>query len=543
LSGSQNGSSFSAVVDVLAAALKILLTILAPVVTAIAVLIEGFVGLGRAIGAFAAGGIGAMSDSLSKSKDNMNGLLNGLGKFTTGLWSSTKATKDNTAATEQNNKSTKSAAALLASLQKSKQAAVAAEKKLTDEYEKAVLAIQKEIDAVNQLDNEGKARWEAEHGNLKKFSSEQQKKLISLNAELDVINKLRAAHDEYIKSVFSLGEQLSTNIFTNERNINNTTNQLNMLKVGYSAAAVEFIKMNNEVVAASEIRVKVLNDLIEGEQVLQTKLGSDTEGKRLLDESNKRVAAYQNELTALNDHLRATSALSAQTADQIKQQQELNFELESWNELIGNSRKETEKFNAQWELLDKWLAEGVINLTEYIQLQDKLMEQGDQAVQINKDAADKVTEFWKAAAQSMQGAMSDFFFDIMQGNMSDLVTSFKRTIDRMVSDLLASQLLEFLVGGMGKSGSVGGLVGSLFSGFRAEGGPVMAGSSYIVGEMGPELFTPSTNGNITPNESLGQSVHITVQSLDGADTMRVLNRNRREITEMVLGTRSAYNMR
>lgn len=38
---------------------------------------------------------------------------------------------------------------------------------------------------------------------------------------------------------------------------------------------------------------------------------------------------------------------------------------------------------------------------------------------------------------------------------------------------------------------------------RALGGPVMGGQSYIVGESGPELFTPATTGSITRNGDLG----------------------------------------
>lgn len=38
-----------------------------------------------------------------------------------------------------------------------------------------------------------------------------------------------------------------------------------------------------------------------------------------------------------------------------------------------------------------------------------------------------------------------------------------------------------------------------FAGFRASGGPVSPGNSYIVGEEGPELFTPALDGNILPN--------------------------------------------
>ena len=42
-----------------------------------------------------------------------------------------------------------------------------------------------------------------------------------------------------------------------------------------------------------------------------------------------------------------------------------------------------------------------------------------------------------------------------------------------------------------------------FPGFRADGGPVRRGNSFIVGERGPELFSPGVSGMITPNEMLG----------------------------------------
>lgn len=38
--------------------------------------------------------------------------------------------------------------------------------------------------------------------------------------------------------------------------------------------------------------------------------------------------------------------------------------------------------------------------------------------------------------------------------------------------------------------------------FLATGGPVTSGSPYIVGEKGPELFVPSTNGNVVSNDQL-----------------------------------------
>jgi phage-related minor tail protein len=39
----------------------------------------------------------------------------------------------------------------------------------------------------------------------------------------------------------------------------------------------------------------------------------------------------------------------------------------------------------------------------------------------------------------------------------------------------------------------------------AVGGPVNAGSPYVVGEKGPELFVPSSSGSIVPNGAMGSS--------------------------------------
>jgi TP901 family phage tail tape measure protein len=62
-----------------------------------------------------------------------------------------------------------------------------------------------------------------------------------------------------------------------------------------------------------------------------------------------------------------------------------------------------------------------------------------------------------------------------------------------------------------------------YSSRRAGGGPVASGQSYLVGEMGPELFTPSSGGgNITPNNQLGgSSINITVNAGMGANGAQI----------------------
>ena len=63
-----------------------------------------------------------------------------------------------------------------------------------------------------------------------------------------------------------------------------------------------------------------------------------------------------------------------------------------------------------------------------------------------------------------------------------------------------------------KESPVGKAIAKAFEGFRAAGGPVRQGKSYIVGEAGPELFTANTSGAISPSGSFGGGggVNITI---------------------------------
>jgi len=77
---------------------------------------------------------------------------------------------------------------------------------------------------------------------------------------------------------------------------------------------------------------------------------------------------------------------------------------------------------------------------------------------------------------------------------------------------------------------IAGLIDTAFGGFRAAGGSVSAGTPYVVGERGAELFVPSSNGTIVPNGGMGGTINITVNgAIDAEGTARtivdVLNRS------------------
>jgi len=79
-----------------------------------------------------------------------------------------------------------------------------------------------------------------------------------------------------------------------------------------------------------------------------------------------------------------------------------------------------------------------------------------------------------------------------------------------------------------------------FRGARASGGPVAGGSTYLVGERGPELFTPGTSGNITPNGGFGggSTINVNVNGGDPNSIVRALQQYVRQSGPVPLNTRA-----
>jgi hypothetical protein len=62
------------------------------------------------------------------------------------------------------------------------------------------------------------------------------------------------------------------------------------------------------------------------------------------------------------------------------------------------------------------------------------------------------------------------------------------------------------------------VLGGGFSGARADGGPVLPGGAYLVGERGPEVFRPQTVGDVSGfGGGTAQTVNVTLNVSGGAD--------------------------
>lgn len=113
--------------------------------------------------------------------------------------------------------------------------------------------------------------------------------------------------------------------------------------------------------------------------------------------------------------------------------------------------------------------------------------------------------------------------------LGKFISGFKKVADVVENVVDAIRTLISLVKNNSAIKGLGSLVESVFGGFRATGGPVSAGKSYVVGENGAELFVPKTNGSIVPNGA-GGTINVTVNgAIDPEGTARaivdVLNRS------------------
>jgi phage-related minor tail protein len=128
-------------------------------------------------------------------------------------------------------------------------------------------------------------------------------------------------------------------------------------------------------------------------------------------------------------------------------------------------------------------------------------------------------------------------FDTVFGNLSSAIDNFVKTgklsmkdlARSIIQDLIAIQMkaaamrfLNFAFGAVTSgSGSNDGWFKNVYMAQpRATGGPVNAGSPYMVGERGPELFVPSGSGTIIPNNqvnNMGSTTNVTNYNINAID--------------------------
>ena len=132
---------------------------------------------------------------------------------------------------------------------------------------------------------------------------------------------------------------------------------------------------------------------------------------------------------------------------------------------------------------------------------EKLKIARDTQAQVVKNT-EKLIDPFKQLSDIIQVDIGNGIKGLIQGT-----ETLNNALRNVLNKLADAALNMAIFGNIGGGSITGGLLGAIF---KADGGPVKGGGSYIVGERGPELFTPGVSGNITPNHAMGGSTNIVV---------------------------------
>ena len=175
-------------------------------------------------------------------------------------------------------------------------------------------------------------------------------------------------------------------------------------------------------------------------------------------------------------------------------------------ENIANQELPSDKINkmvGEWQDVSRETAEAAANAKVYNEIISDTTPITTMASAVSNNTAtmERAFESW---GNSFTNTMADI---VTRGEID-----FSRLAESIINDLIriaiqaniTDQFLNAL--GFGSRGSGGG---SSPEGMSI-GGPVERGTTYLVGEHGPELFTASNSGRIVPNEKLGSGGQTTV---------------------------------
>jgi hypothetical protein len=191
------------------------------------------------------------------------------------------------------------------------------------------------------------------------------------------------------------------------------------------------------------------------------------------------------------------------------------------------------------ELIKQALDEGRISLEEYARAFDRVF--GLEANKSVERTADETERF----ALVLTSSLGEFISSGGDGGIKSFLDSLLEDVLKLTTQLLILEPLTksiraaFSEGGGGLGGLLGSLAGAFgFGGARAMGGPVAAGTGYLVGEEGPELFVPRSPGTIVPNGGGGNSITVNVQ---GNATRETANQIAAAVSRQLAIANSRFN--
>ena len=206
-------------------------------------------------------------------------------------------------------------------------------------------------------------------------------------------------------------------------------------------------------------------DLIKQLKEKQAEVNQAAEKESAMAELQILQDQLAKEQTALDEHQRMKVGLYPEIVEERRKAELTEFELRV-ETLMKVRAKELEAFNQKIALMQQELAELKKNKSEMLSVEQQY--------------TDKLAEEEDSRAEKTES-----------------------TTQRILNSM--SKRLSFMGGSLGFDTGGATTPSTLF---RASGGPVRAGGSYVVGERGPELFTPGQYGKIGNSGGGGITINI-----------------------------------
>ena len=201
---------------------------------------------------------------------------------------------------------------------------------------------------------------------------------------------------------------------------------------------------------------------------------------------------------AINQQLDSTS----KKIDEIKKQQEAAAGRNADPKVIAEYDKQIQKIKEIGEAAAKTAAEIE---TSSIQTQRTFNYGWSKAFNQYKEDAYNNAKLAEDMFSSMTGSMNsaiDTFVTTGKASFKDFALSIIQDIEKIIIKAYIMRAITGMAGMFSGGGSANIIDNSTAWSPKAEGGPVSAGSPYLVGENGPELIIPSHSSTVIPNHQL-----------------------------------------
>jgi hypothetical protein len=280
-------------------------------------------------------------------------------------------------------------------------------------------------------------------------------------------------------------------------------------------AANESLEENSSLIAQLEAQIADLPDTA----AIAAESAADTlrRIREAMDEARggsltpRQQRAHQEAVESVREEIEATRELTEAMSVSRREYEIVSRTLNILSDGYAGTREEARE-----------LAEELYATEEAF---DRAEDRMDKLSEKAKDEAEEITDAFSEMGDSISKTIEDAF---VRGDFENIMENFGQFFRRLLyrvfiedsmsqlEDWLAQSFREIFSSMTGTSKGGGGNIGStvasvastVFGGFKAMGGAVQAGMSYIVGERGPEQFIPAVSGTIVPSGGGSRSIVI-----------------------------------